>query len=43
MEPEVRELTCPQCGKPVKVRCLPDAPVQRFQCPHCKGIQDVRA
>ena len=40
-EPELKEIPCPQCGKPVTVRVIPSAPKHRFQCPHCKGIQDA--
>jgi endogenous inhibitor of DNA gyrase (YacG/DUF329 family) len=39
--PVIKEVACPQCGKPVQVRVIPSSPKHRFQCPHCKGIQDA--
>jgi transposase-like protein len=41
-EPVVKDLVCPQCAKTVKVRVLPSSAKHRFQCPHCKGIQDAQ-
>jgi hypothetical protein len=39
MEPVVKELTCPSCGKPTSVRVMPDATEYRWQCPECKKLQ----
>jgi endogenous inhibitor of DNA gyrase (YacG/DUF329 family) len=38
MDPVVKEITCPSCGKPVNVRVIPSAAKHTFHCPHCKNI-----
>jgi transposase-like protein len=39
MEPVLKELVCPSCGKPTTVRVMPEAMEYRWQCPECKKLQ----
>jgi len=39
MEPVLKELTCPSCGKTATVRVMPSGADQRWQCPNCKKQQ----
>jgi len=39
MEPLLKDLTCPSCGKPTPVRVMPAATEYRWQCPECKKLQ----
>jgi predicted RNA-binding Zn-ribbon protein involved in translation (DUF1610 family) len=43
MDPIVKSLTCPACGKATNVRVIPDAREHTYHCPHCKAIQTVKA
>jgi len=38
MEPVVKEISCPSCGKPVQVRVVPSSTKHTFHCPSCKNI-----
>jgi hypothetical protein len=41
MDPVVKQLTCPSCGKAVSVRVMPESTRHTFHCPHCKHIVTV--
>ena len=43
MEPVLKELNCPSCGKPTTVRVMPGAAEYRWQCPECKKLQKAAA
>jgi hypothetical protein len=43
MEPVLKQLTCPSCGKPSTVRVMPGATDFRWQCPECKKLQKSAA
>jgi predicted RNA-binding Zn-ribbon protein involved in translation (DUF1610 family) len=42
MDPIVKQLTCPACGKPTNVRVMPSAATHTYNCPHCKTIQTAK-
>jgi hypothetical protein len=42
MDPIVKPLTCPSCGKSTNVRVMPTATEHRYHCPHCKAIQTAK-
>jgi len=38
MDPVVKAIACPACGKTSNVRVVPSASSHTFHCPHCKKI-----
>jgi predicted RNA-binding Zn-ribbon protein involved in translation (DUF1610 family) len=42
VDPVVKPLTCPSCGKVTSVRVMPGAQEHRYHCPHCKKITTAR-